>query len=222
MQPSPFPLATVVYEGLAAEQHLYELDPALTFELFRDVAGYALSQRMGVTGNDPQSAGGSMLYFKLHRRMRDRLAPARWEVERKWNYETTVHPKKLLKIAVAPGDEFTGSPDRTPSTTERGPLTEEVVAWNQYRLWPVDEVRPLDAVPTYLLVHYLRFGDGVAQLLTELSLPTRMAARCVVEWKERILLPIVGMDLDPIARIRDDEPDGGEEAYTAQVERRVV
>lgn len=62
------------------------------------------------TAHEPPSGPGQIIWIKTVRALRDKLVPRGWTTDDTDNYATVVSPDGSMAIAVAAGDERTGSP----------------------------------------------------------------------------------------------------------------
>lgn len=191
MKPRSMNLPTRVYVRSAeVTARLKELE--LKRESLLEAVHFGFAYASECTLHDPKSMAGLVLWGKTVRKLRDKLIPDGWDIENGQNYPLTVHPSGQWAIGVAPGDERTGIPDRTPSTrSERGPATRQVVSINQSSFAAISaDFAELDAAvvrQTWLLLHYR--DDEADEIRVELSLPAEMTLDgFVVQWKERIIL----------------------------------
>ena len=161
-------------------------------EFLLDAVHFGFTYAAECTLHDPRSMAGLVLWGKTVRKLRDQLIPEGWDVENGQNYPLTVHSSRRWAIGVAPGDERTGIPDKTPSTrSERGPATRQVVSINQTSFAALStDFAEMDAAlirQTWLLMHYR--DDETEAIRVELSLPAEMTQDgFVVQWKERLIL----------------------------------
>ena len=92
-------------------------------------AGYL--GRISRTANDAPNAAGFYQWNDSLRSLRENMTRKNWERGDTGNWPTTVHPDKLLAIAVSSGNRHTGKETATPSTkTPKGPRTAEAVNIN--------------------------------------------------------------------------------------------
>lgn len=165
---------------------------------------------------DPRMYAGLTFWAVAIRHLRFGLVPLEWTTNDEGNYSLTISPDGSVAIAVATGDEFTGIPDEVPSTqSKKGPKTVAAVAANNRQLGLELEF-PEGMEPP--LLDPRKFGDYATWLLLmhreenvirrELSLPLGFADdQKVSGWKERIILPEIGLDsLDDI-KVPDDDLD---------------
>lgn len=170
--------------------------------------------RIDCTANHPPLYPSFVAWGETVRALREQLAPAGWERNDEKNYSRTVHPSGRIAIAVATGDEATGTADLTPSTkSAKGPSTVEALEVNRAQAW-LPGMEPAQAaeeegedkppVTTWvLLVHH---ADN--EIRAELSLPydTGTDGRIAV-WQERILLRALPLDAEPTAVVPPAQAD---------------
>jgi hypothetical protein len=207
---------TEIYEGERAVRRLGQLN--LRPEMLTSAATRGDQARSQVTPLHPVQSRG-------HRMWSDTTAALRaaciddsndWKVDRTNNFETIVHTRQRLALAVVGGDEFTGwRGHKDPRVRrKRGPITTLRIRDNRYLgmeplfaiSMPVDLERRR-AVQTWFFL--IRATDEALWL--ELSRPIGLdVAGYVSAWDERIILsplPITG-GVTPIPDDDDDEDDG--------------
>jgi hypothetical protein len=200
---------------VAADSRLSEL--GLTQADLRRTIQVGLHYYFDVTRHDPVGAGGSLMWIKCVRGLRDRLVPRGWQADNTHNYPTTVHPTRNDAIAVAAGNAYTGIAEIDPSTKrDRGPATRGAVDTNRqlslFDLLPVAEipliVQPVTSprVRTWVLLHFI--DKTKEEVRVELSLPTYMTGEGFVrDWQERINLTPIPFRRDPLPLDHSSEPD---------------
>lgn len=174
---------------------------------------------------DPRMYPGLTLWAVAVRHLRMGLIPFGWSANDDGNYSLTVSPNNEFAIAVATGDEFTGLPDKVPSTRSRkGPRTVEAVAANNRQLG-LDLVFPEGLEPPVL--DPSKFGKCATWLLLmhreddliriELSHPLGFDEdQHVTGWKERIILTDIG-----IGPLDSEQLDEEEAPIDVPVSRRI-
>ncbi|MBV8362011.1 MAG: hypothetical protein JO189_29375 [Deltaproteobacteria bacterium] len=160
------------------------------------------------TANDAPNAAGFYQWNDTLRSLRENMASQNWERNDAGNWPTTVHPDKLLAIAVSSGNADTGKETANPSTKAlKGPKTARAVTINANQPWLPDfeleeEVAPEANLPTWLLLFYA----AEKELRAELSLPVNIDSEGHVSaWRERVILP--ALPVDPVLTV--PEPDFG-------------
>lgn len=112
------------------------------------------------TTNHPPNFGGTTLWAEAVRWLREILIPEGWRRDNSYNFPTIVRGDGKIAIAVAAGDEATGSADGHPSTRyERGSVLVGKVEVNEHLPFDHLPVGFGDADPsapeaTWLLLHY--------------------------------------------------------------------
>ncbi len=173
---------------------LYELQ--VSEECLTGAISAGLAAKASCTGNHPTNFHGLAMWAEIVRRLRDTLLPQGWTSANSRGLPLVVRGDGLIAIAVASGDEGTGSLEDSviPSTRHpKGIATMEVVGRNQ--LLPFEHIPELaqsgTPTSTWLLLHY-RKGDEV---ICELSHPVSIdSSGYVDEWDERIILTAIPLD----------------------------
>jgi hypothetical protein len=194
--------------GLTAEQ--------LTTALLAGVLAWSSS-----TPNDPPSAAGFNLWARIVRVLRENLVVFGWSKSDEKNFSTVKSPDEKMSIAVFAGCSNTGKQDCTPSTKRsRGKCTVDAVLSNQMFL-PLTfsdgssaYQQKSESQITWVLLHHIDHERN--EIRSELSLPASMGQDgFIVQWLERIILPVQTLDtVPPIA-----PPDFGPE-ITIEIQRR--
>jgi len=170
------------------------------------------------TKHDPPNLPGILVWGKAVRDLRDQLIPMGWLPDNSLNYATVIHPTATMAIAVAAGDSGTGREAVTPSTrNSKGRVTRRAVDHNVAQLTLEDLLNEVEMsfpkpqdVPGFQTWYLLHFADDQeGEIRSELSLPDGMASDGhVMEWRERIILPILPLRPDSLPQHDDDEgPD---------------
>lgn len=191
-------MQTVVrWEMVDVEEALGKLGVPLKVLLEAVQAGYLA--RISRTANDAPNSAGFYQWNDTLRSLRENMAGRNWGRNDTGNWPTTVHPEKLLAIAVSSGNADTGKEAANPSTkAPKGPRTARAVTINANQAWlpglgPEEGVAPEGNLPTWLLL----FFAGENELRAELSLPVNMDSEGHVSaWRERIILPT--LPLNPV------------------------
>jgi hypothetical protein len=165
------------------------------------------------TDNHPIQAAGFYRWSEAIAAKRQRLIPKGWEQINDGGLPLTVNANGTIAITVAGGDEFTGNPDKNPSTkSSKGPRTANVVADNSQLpllfdgvpLRPEHLTNSRGRMTWLLLVHQ---HDVSREIKCELSRPTKMSDDSRVDgWAERIILAPIPFDGDAIDVPVDDAP----------------
>lgn len=196
----------VRWELIDVEEALAELGVPLKFLQEAVQVGYLA--RISRRANDAPSAAGFYQWNDTLRSLRENMAGQNWARNDTGNWPTTVHPEKLLAIAVSSGNADTGKETANPSTkAPKGPRTARAVTINANQAWlpgfePEEKAVPGASLPTWLLLFYA----NEKELRAELSLPVNMDSEGHVStWRERIILP--ALPVDPVLTVA--EPDFG-------------
>lgn len=157
--------------------------------------------RQECTANHPPIYAGITAWANTVRGLREQLIPLNWTRSDEGNYPLVIHPSGSIAIALATGDENTGSIEANPMTKySKGPNTQAMVSLNQMTLFQdmqsseTNFNSDADARLTWLLL-VARVGNTVK---AELSLPINCDGK-VNAWRERIILP--NIDIDPTVDI---------------------
>lgn len=196
-------------EPLDVQSRLAQL--GLLEEELIDAVERGAVRRRECTPNHPASFAGLEAWGWTVCYLRDALVPKGWARLEEGNWPVTVHPNRRMVIAVATGDENTGSLSATPMTkSPKGPNTVQAIAVNQAQisLFPdlfFDQTGDEEDRLTWLLL----ISSYKGKVRCELSLPLTCNGK-VDGWKERIILRDI--DLDPEANITalpllPDQPD---------------
>lgn len=191
----------------------------LQASILRAAAAEGDRARAECTLNDPPILPGFLAWARTVRALRERLLPQGWHRDDSRNYSTVLSPDRDLAIAVAAGDDKTGT-EQVPSTkSSKGPATEKAVSQNQLSFFDAGETYPqprkLPGIQTWLLLHFIDSSSGEIRL--ELSLPADMDEDGhVAAWLERIVL--APLPLTRELQVGDNE--GAEEEIDIEIERR--
>lgn len=157
--------------------------------------------RKRFTDNHPRISIGIAIWAEIVARLREILIPLGWEKSDKSNYELVINQSLNIAIAVATGDEFTGSRQATPSNKcPKGTNTIDAVSTNnqidmfaEYLLAPTINKENFS---TWILLHYY----SADEIRLELSLPSEIGADGRIKgWKERIILKPISLDDVPVS-----------------------
>lgn len=178
----------------------------LTPDILRTAVMVGEAARLSCTANDPPGFAGYIAWGSTIRTLRELLAPLGWKKNDDGNYSTVVDEQEAIAIAVASGDENTGSLGISPRTKNaKGPATIAAIDANVRQLaFPFRDQRPVQIQPrrtqrvTWILL-ISRFDNEVR---FELSLPTATGDDDRVEsWQERIILDSIPIDPPPVAQL---------------------
>lgn len=90
---------------------------------------------ISATANDPPLFPGFAAWAQMVRALREYLLPQQWERSDENNYSLVINPAGTVAIAVATGDDATGTTNANPTTkSSKGPSTVEAVTSNQFQL----------------------------------------------------------------------------------------
>jgi hypothetical protein len=176
------------------------LSMGLTEELLLNVVRSGVLARRDCTANHPPIYAGISAWANAVRTLREQLLPKSWTRTDEGNYSLVIHPNGSIAIALATGDENTGSHAATPMTkSPKGPSTRSAIAVNLSQMSLFQEYEDLgsgiDSSNTESRFTWLflmaRVGNKVK---SELSLPISCVGK-VNAWEERIILSDI--DLDP-------------------------
>lgn len=197
----------LIKDPVLADQRLREL--GLTKDILLQAVSAGQLAHMSCTENHPPLMRGVYAWGETVRSLREQLAPAGWQRSDANNFSIVVNPGHTVSIAVATGDEETGSEHGNPSTrSKKGPRTVSAVQENslQMPLFPVEV--PIDLDPEQVgLTYFLLVRRDGSRVHSELSLPTSIVEGRVKGWSERILLDDVELDGSPIEFNSPDLPD---------------
>jgi hypothetical protein len=173
------------------------------------VQGYLA--RTNCTANHPPLFPSFVAWGETVRALREQLARSGWTRSDEKNYSRTIHPNGQIAIAVATGNEATGSMTESPCTkSAKGPSTVDALEVNRAQAClpgmepPVPPVDEQDQTTTWiLLVHH-----AAGEIRSELSLPLDVGIDGRVSvWRERIILKATPLDLEPMEIAPPAQPD---------------
>jgi hypothetical protein len=173
------------------------------------VQGYLA--RTNCTANHPPLFPSFVAWGETVRALREQLAHSGWTRSDEKNYSRTIHPNGQMAIAVATGNEATGSTTDSPCTkSAKGPSTVDALEVNRAQACipgmepPVPPFVEQDQTTTWIrLVHH-----AVGEIRSELSLPLDVGIDGRVSvWRERIILKATPLDLEPIEITPPAQPD---------------
>lgn len=191
-------------EELDTETRLAQI--SLTESALIEAVKHGYLARTRLTENHPRIFYGYATWAETVARLREALLPLGWEKSDKGNYELVINKLQELAIAVATGNEYTGSPYITPSNKcPKGTNTIEAININnQMDLFP--ELIPAPSInqdnfSTWILLYYIAKDE----IQCELSLPSDIGADGRIKgWKERIILKSIPLDED-LLELRPNE-----------------
>jgi hypothetical protein len=201
--------------------HIIHLDPitvadrleqlGVTQDALRESIYQAHLQRTRLTPNHPRIFPGLEMWGWSVASLREQLRPLGWFRIDVANFPLTVNETLGLAIAIASGDEGTGDPHAQASNrSKKGPNTVDAVETNQ-QFDMFAEFLPQtkeDAAgnDTWVLLHYT---DSTKQeIRIELSRPSEIGDDGKISaWSERIILPSISFDGDPVEILTPSGPD---------------
>lgn len=168
--------------------------------------------RANCTANHPPLFPSFVAWGETVRTLREQLVPLGWLRSDERNYSRTVHPDGDIAIAVATGNEATGSAHETPVTKSvKGPSTIDAVEINRQQAWlpgmePEFASGDDDEIKTttwLLLIHH-----ASNEIRCELSLPFEIGSDGRINgWRERIILGAIPLDPQLLAITPPTQPD---------------
>ncbi|MCA9593748.1 MAG: hypothetical protein KC776_10575 [Myxococcales bacterium] len=172
-------------------------------KVLRDAILDGEAARESCTAHDPVQMPGFLAWGRVVRGLRDRLVPDNWKARDHRGYATVVSPDESIAIAVATGNEVTGTAGAGASTKyPKGAATVTAVECNQLELFAPDQpsVEKPTTVTWLLLIR--REGDGIH---AELSRPELLDTKgFVARWSERILLELIDVEPEPTVEPHHD------------------
>lgn len=176
----------------------------LTQEDLIQAVSRGILARSECTPNHPPLHAGFVTWSNTVCALREILMSKGWTRSDDGNYSVVIHPSGSLAIAVATGDENTGSLNANPMTkSPKGPSTRSAIAVNQNQaslfpeLIPVLPSSEIEGRMTWLLL----IGYISGKVKAELSLPINCDGK-VDGWKERLILSDI--EIDPSRAISID------------------
>jgi hypothetical protein len=198
-------------ESVDVNDRLTEL--GLDVDAIVDVVSQGYQAFVSCSPNHPRLIPGIWAWGETVRALREYVLPKGWSRSDENNYAVVIDPLGEMAIAVATGDAATGMKDLVPTTkANKGPSTADAVQANHLQLLlfgdlPVPSAAndggDKERLTWLLLVH-----RAISEVRCELSLPVTMGADGKVSsWKERILLPAIPLDGDPVEIVPPQQPD---------------
>jgi hypothetical protein len=179
----------------------FEVDQKLLTEFgvtatpFQNALDLARLEWSACTANDPPCLAGTIFWGSVVRYLRAELMNLGWTKDDSRNFSVVISPDGLKAIAVATGDDYTGTRQTTvfPRTkSAKGPATADAVAFNQLDLFPdtVDPSKPPMTTPGTVRTYWFLVRIANGEVFGELLLPMIMDEdRRIGRCKERIVLP---------------------------------
>lgn len=171
----------------------------LTRELLIQAVMQGMMARSECTPNDPPLYPGFATWARTVRSLRELLSPQPygWSRSDDGGYSLVINPSGKMAIAVATGDENTGSAIVPLTKSPKGPRTQVAIEVNQCQLSlegfeAIDTLNDQrgDCMTWILLQHYDQMRKEV---LIELSLPNSYSGK-VDGWSERIIVGSLPFD----------------------------
>jgi hypothetical protein len=180
-------------------------------EALREAIYQAHLHRMRLTPNHPRIFAGLEMWGWGVAALREQLRPLGWFRADVGNFPLTVNETLGLAIAIASGDEGTGNPHAEASNrSKKGPNTVDAVETNQQFDLFAESLpqtkEDAEGNDTWVLLH---FTDPVKQeIRIELSRPSEIGDDGKISaWSERIILPSIPFDGDPVEIVAPSGPD---------------
>jgi len=170
--------------------------------------------RARITPNHPRIYPGLVMWGEIVAALRNVLRPRGWYRPEVGNYELTVNDDLNLAIAVASGDEATGTPYGNPSNrSPKGKNTVEAVEANRQLDMFSDLLPELSQADdsdtnqqTWVLLHFTDAGKQEIRL--ELSRPSAIGDDGKIsDWSERIILGSIPTGDDDVSVESPQGPD---------------
>lgn len=203
-------MRTILHVESSVHERLAELGLTETPLLQAVMASYLA--KANCTENHPPLFPPIAAWSEAVRTLRDALKPRGWTRFNDQNSPKTVSPDGSVSLIVSTGNDATGNPHGSPTTTSpKGPTTADAIEVNRsLQLFlpgmetPVELCEEEEQVSTWiLLVHHAK-----NELRAELSLPldTGTDGRVSV-WQERIILSTQQLDEEPVVVTPPFQPD---------------
>lgn len=204
-----------------AADRLAEL--GLQAETIERVVRLAEADAATCTAFDPPGTAGFLRYARTTRFLREELVPRGWDHDNPNNFCRVINPSREFAIVATSGDAATGDPDRSPTTKySKGYATAQAVSVNEQLAldltvfgYPATPRIVDEQLATWLLLYYRTDSE----ILVELSRPSSMIGGNITDWQERIILPPVPLDEDPLGDTGHPDDDDGDDVVV-EVTRR--
>lgn len=182
-------------EVVDVDTRLAEL--GLTEKILHKAITQGLLARSETTLNHPPLHAGFVTWSNTVRSLREELVPQQWNRNNESNYSRVFNPSRTLAIAVATGDENTGTQVTPMTKSPKGAATSQAVESNAAQFsFDGDGFDKIDFtnedgsdVKTWLLMFCITKNE----VRCELSLPIACNGK-VDGWKERIILSTIQLD----------------------------
>jgi len=196
----------------------------LTVKIVSRAIQHAEAEASTCTAFDPPVMGGFMRYGRTVRFLREDLVPLGWDYDNPRNLCRTINPGREFAIVSTSGDEATGNPVVTPTTKyPKGYATVLAVETNGQLGFDFSDMGIDDssADEESLATWFLLYHVNDDEIRSEISLPSAMEGGNISDWQERIILPVIALDAEPLATRHRDEGDAeGDGEYVVEVNRR--
>ncbi len=191
-------MSTVVVraDAIDVETRLAEL--GLTEKILHAAISQGLLARSETTPNHPPLHAGFVTWSNTVRALRESLIPQQWDRNNDNNYSRVFNSSHTLAIAVATGDENTGSRYTSPMTkSPKGAATTQAVEFNAAQFAfegaGFDKIEFTNDDHSDVKTWLLMFNIDKSEVRCELSLPIACNGK-VDGWKERIILRSIPLD----------------------------
>lgn len=170
----------------------------LTVKILHTAITQGLLARSETTLNHPPLYAGFVTWGNTVRALREELIPLQWSRNNESNYSRVFNPSNTLAIAVATGDENTGSHIESPMTkSPKGSATTNAVEANAAQFSfegnGFDKIDFTNDDSSEVKTWLLMFNITKNEVLCELSLPIACNGK-VDGWNERIILSSIPLD----------------------------
>lgn len=198
------------YRAITKLDQLCGLDP----NVFREVIEQTYYAHVApVTGLEPPTTAGFLMWAKGTRALRERLRPAGWTHHNDKNLPVTISPDKSMVIVINSGDEDTGRRNGHPRTaSSKGSVTKAAIDRDQMKLFELEEIQRI--VETggqefwVLLVHV----DPGKEIRLELCRPTtHTEGNPITDWYERVIFDPISLQEEVFTTV---EPEAEVEIKT--------
>ena len=201
--------AHVLSDSAAVDMRLNELDAHLTQDLLLEANQRGSEARKEAPLAHAPTAAGTLHWHQFVASLRVALKERGWSIKNHKNCPLVISADKSIAIVVMTGNIDTGREFGNPTNqADKGAVLNEAVQQNiQYQLFENDAISRLKksdrGTQLWVLLYHAEGGvDGVREIRTELSFPSRFSGKKIIDWAERIILrPMVegkGVDITPI------------------------
>lgn len=198
------------------EVHLRLAALGLRSDLLDEVRLAWAAAEAGASPFEPITAPGTKGWIAGTGVLREALSLEDWAPQDVRNLPLSVHPAKTHSITVTSGDERTGIAHLTPTTKNpKGVVVADAVAANmeldfgkEYRRQEVSRARRVKSAPKMYLMLVTSTND---ELRAEVSKPSKIVKKQIVEWSERIILSTISRHPEPMVPQRGVDFGQGQE-----------